>query len=52
MYQFGSIATQVVVKVGEGTQGTADPRAKRDVGICSSVQQLLHCLFGEKQVQF
>lgn len=44
MYQFSSVATQAVVEVGEGTQGTANPLAKGDVGICPSVQQLIHCL--------
>lgn len=44
MYQFSSVATQAVVEVGEGTQGTANPLAKGDVWICPSLQQLLHCL--------
>lgn len=46
-YQFSSVATQAVVEVGEGTQGTADLWAKGNVGICSSFQQLLHCLCGK-----
>lgn len=42
----------MIVDVGEGTEGTADPAAQGDVGICTSFQQLLHRLGKEKkQVQ-